>query len=523
MKRYLLFDLDGTLTDSKLGITTCVQYALRAFGIEEPDLDKLEPFIGPPLSDSFQNFYRMSREQAQAAVEKYRERFRDVGIFENQVYPGIPKMLRTLKERGMHLAVASSKPEVFVERILEHFHLREYFEAVVGSELDGRRGKKEEVMEEALGRLFGQAPVEKDQVYMIGDRRFDMEGAQSMGVESVGVSYGYGSLQELKEAGADYIVRSVEELEKFLLREAPPESAKGFSQTLWPMLYPLLMFLLLRWVTVAVLSLGVQTLGGSLALADGASPGGIPGRVLELLVTRDGEGAVSGLTGNCAALAEALSFAAAGLFVWRQARPMLAWAREDSALVHLRREPKKNYFLMGGAALGCVLGLNLLLELSGAAGKKEAYPFLLPDPGSAVLPIGLLCCALAAPAAEEMLFRGILYNRLKRFMKLRQAVLLSALLCGLYQGLCRMDLAQGVGGFLLGVLAAYAYEYFGSFALPVLVHMIWGLVSCLAARAALAGSPLRSWPAALGAAALGAACLYLLARKKRVWQNCQII
>ena len=201
MKRYLLFDLDGTLTDSKLGITTCVQYALRAFGIEEPDLDKLEPFIGPPLSDSFQNFYHMSREQAQAAVEKYRERFRDVGIFENQVYPGIPKMLRTLKERGMHLAVASSKPEVFVERILEHFHLREYFEAVVGSELDGRRGKKEEVMEEALGRLFGQAPVEKDQVYMIGDRRFDMEGAQSMGVESVGVSYGYGSLQELKEAG----------------------------------------------------------------------------------------------------------------------------------------------------------------------------------------------------------------------------------------------------------------------------------------------------------------------------------
>ena len=139
MKKYLLFDLDGTLTDPKVGICTCVQYALKAMGIDEPDLDKLEPFIGPPLKDSFMNFYHMSEEQAEAAIAKYRERFADVGIFENKVYDGIPEMLKNLQANGMELAVASSKPEVFVERILEHFGIRKYFKAVVGSELDGTR------------------------------------------------------------------------------------------------------------------------------------------------------------------------------------------------------------------------------------------------------------------------------------------------------------------------------------------------------------------------------------------------
>lgn len=124
MKKYLLFDLDGTLTDPKIGITTCVQYALHSFGIEEPDLDKLEPFIGPPLRDSFMEFYGFTPEQAEKAVAKYRERFQDTGIFENEVYAGIPEMLKNLQSNGYFLAVASSKPQVYVERILEHFDLK---------------------------------------------------------------------------------------------------------------------------------------------------------------------------------------------------------------------------------------------------------------------------------------------------------------------------------------------------------------------------------------------------------------
>ena len=200
MKKYLLFDLDGTLTDPKVGICTCVQYALSSFGIEEPDIDKLEPFIGPPLKDSFMQFYQMSEAQAEAAVAKYRERFSDVGLFENTLYEGVPHMLQALCGKGMFLAVASSKPTVFVERILEHFQIRKYFKVVVGSELDGRRVNKDEVVGEALRQLFGDKPVDKAQVYMIGDRRFDVEGAKAMGVESVGVTYGYGGMEELREA-----------------------------------------------------------------------------------------------------------------------------------------------------------------------------------------------------------------------------------------------------------------------------------------------------------------------------------
>ena len=129
--RYLLFDLDGTLTDPKIGITTCVQYALHSFGIEEPDLDKLEPFIGPPLRDSFMEFYGFTAEQAEEAVAKYRERFQNTGIFENEVYAGIPEMLKNLQSKGYFLALASSKPQIYVERILEHFDLKKFHQKIL--------------------------------------------------------------------------------------------------------------------------------------------------------------------------------------------------------------------------------------------------------------------------------------------------------------------------------------------------------------------------------------------------------
>lgn len=150
------------MTDPKEGICTCVQYALASFGIEEPDLDKLEPFIGPPLKDSFMKYYGMDEVQAQEAIAKYRERFQDQGIFENKLYAGIPEMLRALNAKGMFMAVASSKPTVFVRRILEHFEIAKYFKVIVGSELDGTRSNKDEVVSEALRQLFDQRQVEKD-------------------------------------------------------------------------------------------------------------------------------------------------------------------------------------------------------------------------------------------------------------------------------------------------------------------------------------------------------------------------
>lgn len=229
MYEYILFDLDGTLTDPKPGITGCVQYALHKMGIEEPDADKLTPFIGPPLLDSFHEFYGFNEEQGWQATEYYRERFRVTGWCENEVYPGMERLLADLKDSGKKLAVASSKPQEFVEQILVHFGLRPYFDVVVGSEMDGTRTKKEDVVEEALrqllpGQLFYEIMDREfpnaliyDTIAMVGDRKFDIVGAKAYHIAGIGVAYGYAAPGELEKAGADVIAETVEELGKILL------------------------------------------------------------------------------------------------------------------------------------------------------------------------------------------------------------------------------------------------------------------------------------------------------------------
>lgn len=215
MYQYLLFDLDGTLTDPREGITRSVQYALESFGIYEPDLTKLEPFIGPPLLDSFMDFYGLTQQQAKRAVEKYRERFRDIGIFENKLFPGIPQMLESLQRQGKKLVIASSKPEEFVLRILEHFQVRSYFYQVTGATMDGRLSAKADVIREALRRLeIGED--QKEQVLMIGDRKHDVEGAAECGIACLGLYAGFAVPGELEEAKATYIVNTVEEMAHFL-------------------------------------------------------------------------------------------------------------------------------------------------------------------------------------------------------------------------------------------------------------------------------------------------------------------
>lgn len=215
-KDYILFDLDGTLTDPKEGITKSFQYALAHFGINEPDLDKLEVLIGPPLRDSFIDFYGFTRENVNEAVMKYRERFATQGIYENIIYEGIPSMLQKLSDAGKMLAIASSKPTIFVEKILEHFEIKEYFHHIIGSNLDGTRSDKAEVVDAAIAE-FGK--VNKEDIIMVGDRKFDVIGAHEREIEVIGVTYGYGGEEELMESGADYVVNTVEELENVLLNK----------------------------------------------------------------------------------------------------------------------------------------------------------------------------------------------------------------------------------------------------------------------------------------------------------------
>ncbi len=211
----ILFDLDGTLTDPKECITNCVKYALDAYGITENDEKVLLRFIGPPLVDSFMSIYGMTPEQAEKAVSKYRERFSAVGLFENSLLPGAEDLLKELKKDGRTIALATSKPFVFAKRIIEKYGIEQYFDYAVGSELDGTRNYKDEVISEVLRMA---KPKELSETVMIGDRKHDIDGAKKCGIASIGLRCGYAETGELEKAGADYIFENLLELKKFLLK-----------------------------------------------------------------------------------------------------------------------------------------------------------------------------------------------------------------------------------------------------------------------------------------------------------------
>lgn len=210
----ILFDLDGTLTDPGIGITNSVMYALRHFGIEVPEREKLYPFIGPPLDESFMRYFGMSEDQARKAVEVYREYFSTKGLLENRVYDGIQTLLSDLKQSGKRLMVATSKPEVFSLRILEHFGLAQYFDVISGALLHPPKGYgKADVIAEALNRA---GIVDRNGIVMVGDRLHDVEGAHKVGIPAIGVLYGYGNRQEHESCGADYIAETVSQLYQLL-------------------------------------------------------------------------------------------------------------------------------------------------------------------------------------------------------------------------------------------------------------------------------------------------------------------
>lgn len=211
---YILFDLDGTLTEPAEGITNSVKYALEKYEILGVTTEELLKFIGPPLQDSFMEFYHFSEEDAIKAVAYYREYFSEKGIFENKVYDGIPELLDNLKQKGKKLYVATSKPEKFTNQILEHFDLAKYFDFVAGATMDNSRTKKADIIAYALEHIQLE---DCDKVIMVGDRHHDIDGAIANQIDSIGVLYGYGTKEELTKAGATYIVSSIEELENLIV------------------------------------------------------------------------------------------------------------------------------------------------------------------------------------------------------------------------------------------------------------------------------------------------------------------
>lgn len=207
--RAVLFDLDGTLIDSSEGITKSVQYALQHYGIVEKDLSKFYKFIGPPLSASFRKYYDFSEEKSIEAVAVYRERYNKIGIYECSLYPGVAECIRELKKRGYLIGMASSKPEESCRKILEHFGLLELFDDVVGATFDGRIDTKEEVLNEVLCRW---KDVPKEEMCLIGDTMFDVEGANQVGIACVAVSFGFGDVGQMIAAGARCVCEHMAQL-----------------------------------------------------------------------------------------------------------------------------------------------------------------------------------------------------------------------------------------------------------------------------------------------------------------------
>ncbi|MCF0123380.1 MAG: HAD-IA family hydrolase [Ruminiclostridium sp.] len=206
MKKTIFFDLDGTLTDSGLGITKCVQLALDHFGIHVEDRDELRFFVGPPLRESFAG-YGLDQMQIEEAVEVFRSRYVPIGKYENEPYPGIRELLTSLREEGHPMYVVTSKPVILAVDILEHFKLDDFFEEICGADLEGKRDNKEDViayLQKKVGKL--------NNVVMVGDTHYDVLGAAAHGIPTIGVTWGFGSEASLREAGAIAITHTMEEL-----------------------------------------------------------------------------------------------------------------------------------------------------------------------------------------------------------------------------------------------------------------------------------------------------------------------
>lgn len=212
-KPILLFDLDGTLTDPWIGITRSIAYALEKLGVAPPPQRELLWCIGPPLKQSFETLLGDARKgEATRALELYRETYEATGIFENVLYPGIPELLARVKNAGAKVYLATSKPHVYADRILEHFEIEEYFDAVYGSELDDSRSDKAEVIAHAVR----SSHIDPSRAFMIGDREFDGIGARKNGIECLGALWGHGAEAELRACGVQHLFRTTEELERFL-------------------------------------------------------------------------------------------------------------------------------------------------------------------------------------------------------------------------------------------------------------------------------------------------------------------
>ncbi len=438
MYKAILFDLDGTLTDSGEGITKSVQYALEKIGHPEPELSKLRSFVGPPLLEQFMSYANIDADTARLAVTYYRERYAPIGVFENAVYPGVEKMLYDLRQKGYLLGVASSKPEMFVIQVLEHFGLKRYFHVIVGSELNGGRSEKEEVVREALYRLHLED--HREQVVLVGDRKYDINGARACGMECIAVSYGYGSVEELRAADPLTIVQSPYEVVRFL------------SQTPLRRQHPLFKFW--RCVYPIGIHFAIAQIIGTAAL------------YFMMALTPQYESMYMNYLLMLTALAGVI-FMVPGVFLYRTDQRNRETGRLIPKPAGTKLCLKDAVFYLGLGAAFSMVGnvalsfLQLYLDPSIYGGDIE-QAMTGKDGLELLLWVGIL-----APIAEEVLFRWLVYLRMRDYMKIWPAAILSGLAFAIYHG----NLLQGIYTLFFGIFFAYVLEMTGCLWASVLMHI----------------------------------------------------
>ena len=497
--KVILFDLDGTLTDSAPGITACVQYAREKMGKPEEDADKLRCFVGPPLKDQFMSYAGFSEEEALEAVRYYRERYTKSGMYENSLYPGVEELLAFLKDRGCVLAVASSKPEQFVREILEHFHLTGYFTEIVGAGMDEKRTTKAEVIEEALKRL--DMASSRQDVVMVGDRSYDIVGAHECGVQCIGVGYGYGSMEELINAGVTYVADSVEELEILaengteepkveirsidvteLAREQEKQQKRekrrkkreaiekaeseqypiheSVLKKLWRIAYPMLTHygitsLISIVATMVMTFIGILVLG----ISDEAD---LTNMAMQQVM------AITGLGGLA-------SIPILTLYLKQDQK------RRNSGKYDLQKAPEKKVtpqIVLGMILMGMGLSqvLNDLILLSGLNDIFPGYSQMGEQIYTGQSPILMLTvAAIIAPIAEELVFRGLVQMRIRDYLGPVAGIVISAICFGIYHG----NMIQFIYAGILGLFLSFGMEKSQSVLVPVIGHVVanfWSLV-----------------------------------------------
>ena len=499
MWKTLLFDFDGTIAETGEGVKKSFQYALEQMGRPVPTFEELDACIGPPLQDSFRDFFGMNEEETEEAVRLYRQRYTKTGIYEVGLYSGLTEALTELKRRGFTLAVASCKPEVMVKKILSYFGIESFFATAVGSNLDGTRSTKKAVIDEALRRL--NLSADRSQVVYIGDRKYDIIGARQCGLASIGVTYGYGSFEELKDVRPTFMAATPAMIVDLVgeenarsgygraqaaspngsytygqgapayaagTRQAPPQWATGAAAPvparkesiplkIWRIIYPIaLYFVVINVVTVAI------SLIYGIVMALSGYYGDFTEALFDHAMTLQG-------------FAELIVIPVLWMFM-KKDKGLRAVRGKESAYLDGARLTLPLIIVTAVLAIAAGTAAGFLVDLTGIPDIDQSFQEFNDMAYLDPLPLQILSIGILGPIAEELVFRALIFRRIRDYLNPKIAIVLSAVMFGAFH----MNWTQALFATALGILFACLYEKYGRLWVPIIGHMANNIYATLA-------------------------------------------